>query len=130
MDPTLLEPAAPAFDYASFIDRCMGSLELAERLVHRFQDVFWTDLAKLEQALDTQDADKMAQVAHHLKGSSANMSAPRIRQCAAEVEQLGRAGQLADMPIRLQRLRAEWPGFAKALPPHGLPAPADQPALV
>jgi len=96
------------FDLEELLDRCMGNLELAERLLAKFQDRFQADLAELEQALQTGPSGEIARVAHRIKGASASVSALRLRELAGQIEQLGRSDQCAAIPPYLEQLRSEW----------------------
>jgi len=45
---------------------------------------------------------------HRLKGASANVSADGLRKVAAELESLGRAGQLTDVGTLLDQLDQQY----------------------
>ena len=99
---------AKAFDIDELVDRCMGNLELAERLLAMFQDRFETDLTELEKVFETGESGEIARVAHRIKGASASVSAQRLQELAARIEQLGRSGQSAAILPYLEQLRREW----------------------
>jgi len=76
-------------------------------------------IGKLEEAIKVRDAGTAMRQAHTLKGAAANMGASLLRECAGELEQLGRehrsaAGQqeaasvLDVMANRLQDLRGQF----------------------
>jgi HPt (histidine-containing phosphotransfer) domain-containing protein len=89
-------------------DRCMGNHEFLQRILGRFRQRVPEELAELEKSLETRDMEQMARVAHRLKGSSASVSANGLEQAAAAVEDLSRAGRIADIPAHMKRLRDEW----------------------
>ena len=95
-------------DYRALVARCMGNLEFAERILAKFQRAFEHDLAELEEAFRAGDEAEMTRVAHRMKGASANASAGRLEQAAAEIERLGRSGRCPEVPPRLEDLRREW----------------------
>jgi HPt (histidine-containing phosphotransfer) domain-containing protein len=62
----------------------------------------------LEKAMELGDAERLARIAHRVKGSSATMSAEGLRQAAAEIEIASREGRMMDVPVCIERLRDEW----------------------
>jgi HPt (histidine-containing phosphotransfer) domain-containing protein len=68
----------------------------------------------LEQAMDAQDSEAAARVAHRLKGASATAAAHGLRRQAATIEELARRQCLADIPARLADLRQEWTRFSQS----------------
>jgi HPt (histidine-containing phosphotransfer) domain-containing protein len=111
MERELSERDDTVLDLQELLDRCMGSLEFAERILAKFQSRFDVDFAELEQAMEAQDSEAAARVAHRLKGASATAAAHGLRREAATIEQLARQQCLADIPARLQDLRHEWARF-------------------
>lgn len=115
----------PPFDFQGLLDRCMGNLELAERVLAKFAERFELDLAELERHLNGEDREQIAGIAHRIKGSSANVSAEGLRAIAAEIEQLGRSQQYAEIPARMDQLRCEWIRYQNHA--ASLPSAADAP---
>jgi HPt (histidine-containing phosphotransfer) domain-containing protein len=99
---------AVASDFEALVARCMGNLDFAERIMAKFQTAFARDLAELEEALRRQNDSQVAQVAHRMKGASANTAALRLEEVAAEIEKLSRNGRFAEVPPRMDELRHEW----------------------
>ena len=64
---------SPTLNTQELIARCMGNLEFAERLLDKFQGRLDADIVELEAAIDAEDADAIARVAHRIKGASANV---------------------------------------------------------
>lgn len=95
-------------DVESLLERCMGNLEFAERILGKFQQRAGNDLEELEKLLELHDAERLARVAHRFKGSAANVSAEGLRRIAEQIEESGRAGRLADVPAQIMQLRREW----------------------
>jgi len=93
----------------------MGNLEFVERVLTKFQQRFGENLDELEQALAREDTDQVVLVAHRLKGESASVAANALRDRAGEIEALGRAGRVSNIPDRLERLRGEWALFAESV---------------
>ncbi len=99
---------AAVLDWQALCDRCMGNLDLIARVLDKFEQRLPGELAELERVLELGDAAMIALVAHRIKGNSSNISAAGLQKTAAEIEDLSRAGRVADIPARLLDLREEW----------------------
>lgn len=53
------------------------------------------DLAKIKEGYAQQDAAKMADAAHSIKGAAASLGIEKLRQLAYDMEKAGRSGDLA-----------------------------------
>jgi HPt (histidine-containing phosphotransfer) domain-containing protein len=91
--------------------RCMGNIELVQRVLAKFRERLPAELAELERLAALRDVEQVASVAHRIKGTSATISARGLRQAAAEIEDLGRAGRETDLPVGLEHLRGQWERF-------------------
>ena len=89
---------AEVLDLQGLSDRCLGNLELAQRVLDKFEQRLPAELAELERVAELGDAAKIALVAHRIKGNSSNISAAGLQQAAAEIEDLSCAGRVADIP--------------------------------
>ncbi len=107
MDRLLADQSAAALNAQELMDRCMGNLEFAQRILAKFQGRCDQDLAELERALLAQDDEQVRFVAHRIKGASANVAAHGLRRLAGEIEELALARRLSEIPPRLEELRGE-----------------------
>ena len=98
-------------DYSRLIDRCLGNLEFADRVLNKFRTGFTAQIEELVELCSTDHAEKIARLAHRLKGEAAQVSAQGLSRVMAEVEQLGREQKLEGLPGCLDRLRREWSRF-------------------
>lgn len=114
MDSDPRDSSEPAFDLQELVNRCLGNIEFAERVLAKFQARFGDDIAMLEHAITAEDADTTASIAHRLKGASATAAAKGIQTLAAEIEQLARNRSLEELPTHLQQLRREWSRFTES----------------
>lgn len=112
MDREMLAESA-LLDTDELLARCMGNIEFAERLLAKFQGRLDEDIAELEAAVQAEDVDVVARVAHRIKGASANVAAHDLRQRAAEIEQLARERCLTEIPGRIDELRGGRRRFAE-----------------
>jgi HPt (histidine-containing phosphotransfer) domain-containing protein len=101
----------PVLAFEELVDRCMGNLDFAERILRKYQDRFPEDVEQLRRLAESGDATQLAATAHRLKGAAANIGAPRLTAAFAEIESLGRNNELAQIPTHLQRLQPEWDQF-------------------
>jgi two-component system, sensor histidine kinase and response regulator len=81
-------------------------------ILKELMELFLTDvppqLVALREAVEAGDAHSVEQVAHTLKGSCGNMGAVRMEAICAELEGIGRSGDLAATPVRISRLEEEF----------------------
>lgn len=115
MNTEQLEQEAAPVDFDDLVDRCLGNLEFVERLLAKFHQRFGEQLEELESAAAEEDAERVALVAHRLRGESASIAAPGLSERAAEIERLGRANRIADAQRSLDALRADWAAFTEYL---------------
>jgi HPt (histidine-containing phosphotransfer) domain-containing protein len=109
-------------DLQGLLDRCMGNLDLVQRLLDRFEQWVPDELAELEEALAIEDAERIAQAAHRIKGSSANISALGLQRAASEIVDRSRSGRLTDLRACVDHLRCQWMQYvaASALAPAAI----------
>ena len=77
------------------------------KLLGKFQDKAAADLQALERHVKDVDGQKIAFVAHGLKGAAANLSAEALRQAASDLEQAGRAADFSRVESCLEAVRRE-----------------------
>jgi HPt (histidine-containing phosphotransfer) domain-containing protein len=95
-------------DLEKLLGRCMGNSDLVQRVLRTFQERVPEEMKTIEQALERNDAEEIARAAHRVKGSSASMSAEGMVRAAAAIEEVSRAGRVAEIPASLDRLHDEW----------------------
>lgn len=98
-------------DYNALVDRCLGNIELASRLVEKLQTCLPQEIESMEKALSQNDAAQLARIAHRLKGATASVSAQRLNRVVEAIEEYGKAGTLSDIPASLEQLHQEWEQF-------------------
>jgi CheY-like chemotaxis protein/HPt (histidine-containing phosphotransfer) domain-containing protein len=84
-----------------------GQPDVLDELVRPFLDEAPTQVAAIRGAVDARDAGTLKQAAHALKGSSANLGAPRLAALCDELEGLGRSGDLMPAAEITSRLESE-----------------------
>ena len=117
--PSILEPTVRTrssepvwIALQELVDRCLGNLGLADRILSRFSDGLPDHLAELERLAATQDLAAMALRAHRLKGEAANVGCQPIHHLASQLEDLASQGLWEPLPTVLDQLREAVAEFA------------------
>ena len=84
-----------------------GSTELVTRLIHSFLATADSQLTRIATAMADNDPRSLAQAAHSMKSSAANLGAEVLSICYRDLEQCGREGELKDVHRLLKRARRE-----------------------
>jgi two-component system sensor histidine kinase/response regulator len=89
-------PAPPVFDEKVLLNLLEGDRESAVEIVSQFQPDVVGQVARLREAIESNDAVVLRERAHTLKGSAASVGAEALRFCAADLEQKGAGGGMDD----------------------------------
>jgi len=100
-----------AVDYDDLLARCMDNQDLAQRILARFEQTFGEDLNRFCDAVEAQDADQMAYLAHRLKGASANVSATKLLGVLNELESSVRSIRPDNLTALMEQLQNAWTHF-------------------
>jgi HPt (histidine-containing phosphotransfer) domain-containing protein len=92
-----------------------GEPDIFEELIGLYLRDTPTKLVALWEAVEAGRADTVKTIAHTLKGSSANMGAPRMTAGCSELEGVGASGDLHKAPGLLNRLEEEFGRVRAAL---------------
>jgi HPt (histidine-containing phosphotransfer) domain-containing protein len=106
--------ACKALNFDELVRRCMGRIELAERLLSSFDQRFPVELAEIERCLLAGDAPTAARLSHQLKGASGNVSAVALHAVASQIEHAVRSGDLNDARSRLVDAHQAWDEYQSA----------------
>ena len=113
-DITVRPDIGSPIDLAVF-DRLRSLQSNTGDLTSKLTELFIRDvgqrLADLQDALHRADAPAVAQLAHAIKGSAANLGARRMTQICTDIETLAEAAELNTVPARTDDLQHE---FARA----------------
>jgi PAS domain S-box-containing protein len=111
IDPTHLE-SMPILDDASIAmlrdPDLGGEPEFLVEVVEAFLSDTPPRIETIKATLASGDGDGLGRAAHSLKGSSGNFGAARLQALCADIERLGRAGQLTGLAPLVERLVAEY----------------------
>ncbi len=96
----------PLIDWAALHCLSDGDKEFEASLLQLFVDDTRSHLTALQTALQEHNLDGVRRLAHHLKGSSANVGAMGLSQLAATLEQDAREERLHNGPTLFQQMEA------------------------
>jgi PAS domain S-box-containing protein len=86
-----------------------------EEILVRFLEDSRARLSSLRQAVQNDDAGRVGEIAHSLKGSSANIGADALARLSRHLQDLGRRGSLDGAEVLLQQLEQTLARTAAAL---------------
>jgi HPt (histidine-containing phosphotransfer) domain-containing protein len=98
----------PGIAFDELLERCLGNMAFAQRILENFEARMTTDLAEIDAALLAQDGQRAARLAHQLRGSAANAAAGKIEALSGEIERLAKQNDLTKARAELARLGEQW----------------------
>jgi signal transduction histidine kinase/DNA-binding response OmpR family regulator len=100
-------------DLEGLLERCGGSKDLVHKIAQKFAETGPGMVSQVKDAVESNDADAVYRAAHQLKGASATMGAIKLASIAADIEMLGREGNVTAAADHLASLQVE---FERAVP--------------
>ncbi len=104
-DDSSCASAGDVFDLEDLKARCLGNMDLVERVLSKFAGQLDRDLEDLEGAVQAGDASLAAQLAHRIKGIAASVAARSLFDNAAVTEERALENELTKLPEQLHRLQ-------------------------
>ena len=95
-------------DLEQLVHRCMGRIELAERLLKSFESRFPEDLSRIEECLYGEGSPELPRLVHQLKGATANVSAPELYASVTKMEQALEAKQAEKARTCVAEIHRAW----------------------
>jgi CheY-like chemotaxis protein len=92
--PSLSDASPPAIDWEHLHQLSDGSEEFELELLQMYSQDSRSHLEEMEQAITQGDCAHLEQVAHYIKGASANVGMVEMHTIACQLEQLARQQQL------------------------------------
>ena len=93
----------------------MGDSDLVAKVAKKFQERSRQAWDQILAGLKAGDATETARLAHAMKGAASNLSAIRLAELAAQLEDLGKAGDLGAAESAAQQLGEELEKCREAL---------------
>ncbi|MBQ3058924.1 MAG: Hpt domain-containing protein [Desulfovibrio sp.] len=87
-------------DWKEAISRVLNKRDLYGRLLQKFMDMERDSAARIAQALQQQDLEAARQIAHSVKGTSANLGAKALAAAALELEMALKGGGDTTLPLK------------------------------
>jgi HPt (histidine-containing phosphotransfer) domain-containing protein len=116
VSPEKSDPSLP-FLREEALDRIGGDEGFLDELLALYDDEYASKKRALAEAIGRKDAAEIQKIGHGLKGSSANLSLPGLREAACAVEKAGAAGDFAAAQGALGRLTDEYAKLKAFLAP-------------
>lgn len=105
------EPADRAIHFEDLVERCMGNLELATRLLAQSKPHLASDLDLLREQAETAEPIEVARLAHRLKGAAASIGAYQLSDVFVRIEERCGLGDTATALDFLAELDTQWARF-------------------
>ena len=100
-------------DLQQLLHRCLGRIDLAERLLRSFETRFVDELSTIEECLREEDVPRLTRLVHQLKGAAANVSAPALHASLTRMEQAVRAERPDEASRCLEEVRRAWERYVE-----------------
>jgi signal transduction histidine kinase/HPt (histidine-containing phosphotransfer) domain-containing protein/ActR/RegA family two-component response regulator len=104
---------ATIFNRAELLMRLGGNADLLPRFIGMFIDSLVEPLEQLRSNLTRGNQDDIHRYAHMIKGSAANIGAPRIMKIAAILDEMANSGDVREFPRQLELLESECDNFRR-----------------
>lgn len=102
-------------DVDDLMNRCLGNIDFACRVLQLLSERCESDLNGLERAAADSDFDQLYLISHRLKGALANASATGMSRLADEVCAASKSCNESDSLSKTQALRGQWDEFVSML---------------
>ena len=102
-------------DFDALLEMLGGEMQIVASLLLKFMEELTSDLAASEQAMVDHDAEALRQVAHRIKGTSANLHALMLSAAARELEQACTEADASLMTIKQQVMSDQARAVQKAI---------------
>ena len=113
--PDALPDAVELIDFAALLSQVENDWDLLGELIELFLESSPKLIAEAEAGLARSDSQTIERAAHALKGAMQNMGAVPAVQAAADLEQIGRGGDLTHAQESLIKLKQEFDQLVVAL---------------
>lgn len=87
------------------LNRCLGRMSIAERILQRFQTAIDEEVNRLKQSLQAADFQELTQVAHRIKGAALAVSAYELSEIASKIERFAKAQNPQELPLLTDQLQ-------------------------
>lgn len=100
-------------DIDDLLNRCLGRMDVVQRILQKFQRSLHQDLEQLEHAVLACNVDEIAHIAHRMKGASLSVAAYELAEYAQNIEESAKSRQVADIQGYFVKLKEQCARFEK-----------------
>ncbi len=100
--------ASAPIDFQDVLERIGGDEAFLLELLNIYDEEFKKKYDELERAVREKDFQAIREAGHYLKGASANLSLPALREAAWKMEQAGASNNIKAAGEALSSLRTEY----------------------
>ena len=100
-----VEPRLQVVNRDELIHRMMGSVQMAERMLRKFVDSSDSECDALESMVRMGNKSEIVSLAHRHKGTARTMSAERVANVAAELEQRAHTDSTSELLELVDQMR-------------------------
>ena len=111
---------APPVDFESALRHFDGDRDFMMEMFKQYKNRLTEQVAEIQSALQGQEANRLARLAHNLKGVSLNFSATTLANITLQIEELCRREDLTQAPSLVMQLEVEAQRVEDFLTNHGL----------
>jgi HPt (histidine-containing phosphotransfer) domain-containing protein len=101
-----LESDLPVVDRDELVERMMGSIQMAERMLNKFLESSRAECDALESTARMGNKAELASLAHRHKGTARTMAAPRVARLAGELEQRAHSDPTSELLELVDQIRS------------------------
>ncbi len=113
--PSAGDAAIPVFNRAALMDRMMNDEELTRTVIEGFLGDMPGQINQFRRHVEAGEVQEAGRQAHKIKGASGTVGGEVVRALASELEQAGKAGDLAVISSRMGALEDEFAQLEQAL---------------
>ena len=102
-----VSPTRLTLDCEELLSRCLGRVEIAQRVLRKFHETIQADVDQLANAVSERDFRTAALVAHRIKGAALAIAAQRLCDLAIAMELSALESQPEELELGLEGLKIE-----------------------
>src|SRR5258706_5519160 len=101
------DPDAPPVNFDATLDRFGDDRDFMLEMFRQYRDQLQERVNEILSAIKDGDANRLARLAHNLKGTSLNFSAETLANITLEIEEICKREDLTDAPLLAAQLEVE-----------------------
>jgi CheY-like chemotaxis protein/HPt (histidine-containing phosphotransfer) domain-containing protein len=108
-------PDIPVFDRTGVLERVMGDEDLAAMITTAFLEDMPSQINRLKEFMENENAEGSGCQAHSIKGAAANVGGERLRQVALKMERAADTGDWRTVNASMDQLEGEFLKLREAI---------------